>query len=60
MGHANISITMDSYAKAVAAAMCDKSAQKMSLWEKLEAFKTQTAGTDRADAEKAKRKEETL
>ncbi len=44
----------------VAAAMCDKPVQKMSLKEKLEAFKAQAAGTDRADTEKAKRKEETL
>ena len=44
----------------VAAAMCDKPAQKMSLKERLEAFKAQAAGADRADTEKAKRKEETL
>ena len=43
-----------------AAAMADKPAQKMSLKEKLEAFKAQAAGADRADTEKAKRKEETL
>ena len=43
-----------------AAAMCDKPVQKMSLKEKLEAFKAQAAGTDRTDTEKAKRKEETL
>lgn len=44
----------------VAAAMCDKPVQKMSLKEKLEVFKAQAAGADRADAEKVKRKEETL
>lgn len=38
----------------VAAAMCDKPVQKMSLKERLEAFKTQAAGTDRADTEKSK------
>ncbi len=44
----------------VAAAMCDKPVQKMSLKERLEAFKVQAAGADRADTEKVKRKEETL
>ncbi len=44
----------------VAAAMADKPVQRASLKEKLEAFKAQAAGADRADAEKAKRKEETL
>ena len=44
----------------VAAAMCDKPVQKMSLKERLEAFKVPAAGTDRADTEKVKRKEETL
>lgn len=43
-----------------AAAMCDKPVQKMSLKEKLEAFKAQAAGTDREDTGKTKRKEETL
>lgn len=44
----------------VAAAMCDKPIQKMSLKERLEAFKAQAAGADKADTEKIKRKEETL
>lgn len=41
----------------VAAAMCDKPVQKMSLKERLEAFKAPAA---RADTEKVKRKEKTL
>ena len=43
-----------------AAAMADKPAQKTSLKEKLAAYKAQVSGADRADIEKAKRKEETL
>ena len=43
-----------------AAAMADKPAQKTSLKEKLAAYKAQVSGADRADTEKAKRKEETL
>jgi hypothetical protein len=41
----------------VAAAMCDKPVQKMSLKERLEAFKAPAA---RANTEKVKRKEKTL
>ena len=43
-----------------AAAMADKPAQRASLKEKLAAYKAQASGADRADTEKAKRKEETL
>jgi len=44
----------------VAATMADKPAQRASLKEKLAAYKAQASGADRADTEKAKRKEETL
>lgn len=44
----------------VAAAMADKPVQRASLKEKLAAYKAQASGADRADIEKAKRKEETV
>ena len=44
----------------IAAAMADQPVQRMSLREKLEAFKMQAAGAGRTDMEKAKGKEETL
>ena len=44
----------------VAAAMVDKPVQRASLKEKLAAYRAQASGAGRTDAEKAKRKEETL
>ena len=44
----------------VAAAMADKPVRRASLKEKLAADKAQASETNRADTEKAKRKEETL
>jgi len=44
----------------LAAAMADKPVQRASLKEKLAAYKAQVSGADRADTDKAKRKEETL
>ncbi len=43
-----------------AAAMADKPAQRTSLKEKLAAYKAKVSGAERADTDKAKRKEETL
>ena len=43
-----------------AAAMADKPVQRALLKEKLAAYKAQASGADRADTEKAKRKEKTL
>lgn len=44
----------------IAAAMADQLAQRVSLREKLEAFKMQADGAGRAGMEKAKEKEEML
>ena len=52
--------TMGSGGLRAAAAMADKPAQRASLKEKLAAYKAQVSGADRADTDKAKRKEETL
>ena len=52
--------TMGNGGLRVAAAMADKPVQRASLKEKLAAYKAQASGADRADTEKAKRKEETL
>ena len=52
--------TMGSGGLRAAAAMADKPAQRASLKEKLATYKAQVSGADRADTDKAKRKEETL
>jgi hypothetical protein len=52
--------TIGSGGMRAAAAMADKPAQRASLKEKLAAYKAQVSGADRADTDKAKRKEETL
>lgn len=52
--------TMGNGGLRVAAAMADKPVRRASLKEKLAAYKAQASGADRADTEKAKRKEETL
>ena len=52
--------TIGSGGMRAAAAMADKPAQRASLKEKLAAYKAQASGADRADTEKAKRKEKTL
>ena len=44
----------------ITAAMADKSVQRTSLKEKLEAFKVRAAGAGKPEIEKAKGKEETL
>ena len=52
--------TADSRGLRVAAAMADKPVQRTSLKEKLAAYRAQASEAGRTDAEKAKRKEETL
>ena len=52
--------TMGNGGMRVAAAMADKPVQRASLKEKLAAYRAQASGAGRTDAEKAKRKEETL
>ena len=44
----------------VAAVMTETPVQRISLKEKLEAYKAQASGVSKADIEKAKRKGETL